>query len=79
MAYELLQSISHYFTTRHMAMFVGKLDTRLRSSQLHGELDKQIANVEVNFTTSPNEPFAVQGRDIINKRFEDSTPLKIVL
>ena len=60
---------------------------RLQSSQLHVELDNQIANFEIKFPTSARSKFTIhqmslllsEVRDIINKWFEDSTPFKIAL
>ena len=42
----------HITFPRCVAKSVGKLGTRLRSSQLSGELDNQIANFELKFPTS---------------------------
>ena len=64
-------------TPNFLFFVVGKLDTRLRSSQLRSELDNQIANFEMNFPTSTRSNFATSPnllckvRDIVNKWFED--------
>ena len=67
----------HFTLLRHVAKFVGKLDTRLLSSQLRSELDNQIANFKMNFPTSIRSSLATSSnlpckvRDIGNKWFED--------
>ena len=72
----------HIALPRHVAKFVAKLDTRLRSSKLRGEFDNQIENFEMNFLTSTRSNFATSPnlpckvRDIVNRWFEDSTPFK---
>ena len=48
----------HIFVPRRVAKSVGKLGTRLRRSQLSGELDNQIANFELKFPTSAALNFA---------------------
>ena len=53
----MLQSISHYFSASRCEVR-WEMGTRFRSSQLHGELDNDIANFKLNFPTSAMLNFA---------------------
>ena len=53
-----IYSLFHITFPRGVTNFVGKLGTSLRSSQLRGELDNQIANFDLKFPTCAALNFA---------------------
>ena len=57
---EWCYSCFHVTFLRDVAKFIGKLGTRLRTSQLRGELHNQNTNIVPNFSANKVHNFEVQ-------------------